>query len=438
MIVALFIIISLLLELYLFLKNSKIFIQYTFLLAISITFISYKFHFIYANIGIVFFYATILIMLLISTKIHKLVLIIIGSILSFILYVIIINSFRDFQYLTNLDFVKHYFWGMILFIIIISKNNLINYSTFNRFIIWVIIFLSLIGLLQYISMDVSNYFKVDLTGADTINRFSKYKLVTGIFLGPANFGNLLSMLCLYLFSIYISGYYQNINKNLLLFGLAVGVITIIATGIRTSIFSFILGISVSSLILNKKVFIWILSILLSFYLLFWTQILIIGENYSTKNDVETPVARIASTFYIANQVDLINASALIVSYGALPEFLKNPLLGTGDKLDWINKYSSTDAFLLYHAVQYGVLGLLILLFPYLFFLYNYKKYKFSRIILVLFVILLVQTITDMGVFSKYSDIPFWIIFGVNVMHIRSLYSESIPQYNFTVALKKVE
>ncbi len=400
------------LEIFLFVKKSKYFVQYTFLYATSITFISYKLNFVFANQGMLFFYfATLLMLVLKMRHFNKHLFFIILSIVAMFFYLVFLYLYRDADLTSDIDFIKHYYWGVLLFVVV-SNYNVITINKFNNFLIWFVILFSALGITQFVIPDVSDFFSIDMTkfGAKNQDIFLRFIRVTGYVLKPANYGNFMAILITYIYSILIST--KKTKKTLYITVLILGIIATTLTGIRTSLFSLLIGLLLSSLVYNKRWLLGIISFAIIFYMVFWASILDLGKHYDKSKETDTPLSRIANAIYLSETEDVTKITTLKVSDYIIDEFYKSPTIGTGIKINNIQGLSITDAYLLYHIVRFGILGLLIILFPYLYLLYLYRNNKYSKIILILFLILILQTITDSGIFSNFSNPAFWIILGV--------------------------
>ncbi len=416
MVASIIILLLFVLEIVFFIKKSKYFVQYTFLYGTSITYISFKTDFIYANQGMVVFYLSIILLFFYNIKkLNKLFIPTVQSIVALIIYLIIQYAILGVNPIIQLDFVKNYYFGVFLFLIILSYKE-IDLFQFNLFLAWFIIAMSLLGFSQFIFNSMSDFFSIDMTefGAEKFNKGLLVRRVTGYFLNPANLGNIFVIIIVYLYSIYSLSKFHKKVKVIYVLAIVMGVITILLTGIRTSFFTLIIGLLLSSYFFNKKRFILFSISLPLLYIIFLSTIMSIGKSYSKEKAFETPIARLANSLYLAEDKSFRETSTLKVSDYLVTDFYNNPFIGNGTQSTLIENLSMTDAYLLYHAVRFGSIGVLILLFPYLFYLFYFRKFLVVKVFIVLLIILLLQTITDSGIFSKYSNIVFWIIFGVNI------------------------
>lgn len=108
---------------------------------------------------------------------------------------------------------------------------------------------------------------------------------------------------------------------------------------------------------------------------------------------------------------------------------ENIIFGKGTY--FVNFYSGiqsvTDAFLFFHVAEFGVIGLFLLLAPYARLYRALKKSSMHtwKLFLVLLSILLVQTITDNGLWYLVANVVFFVIIAINSINEETIEYSSI-------------
>lgn len=389
-------------------KNLNLFCKTFLLAALSLKFILFKLNFSYASLAIVFLFVLILLLFLVNikkilnTKYSKTIIL---SQFLFLAYILITGILRgDVVYI--LDLTKFYFFGSFLFLIIISNRKKVNFYSINKFIFYFTFILSILGLLQFLYPSLSDFFVIDLTkfGYGEKTKIDVFKRVVGISPSTTGFGNLMAFLLTYLIAVrnYIFTKSNYIFYVFVLFSFS----AIVLTGVRTSLASLFIALLILSVIGKDKQLFKFLSLLTVAILFSWQSLLLIGENYNQKTEgFSNPIGRSLQLFSLISDQESEKTSTFTLSVESFDEFLKNPIFGTGDDMEWLQYYSITDAYLIYHLIQIGFVGIIILFFPYL-------KIINRKVIKVLFLILILQTITDTGIFTNDTNLIFWIIAAI--------------------------
>jgi hypothetical protein len=322
--------------------------------------------------------------------------------------------------------VLHYFWGLLLcgILFVTGKHRLIQEAKFDNFLLLITLFYSILGLLQYYNYNISSFFLVleyDWGGERqrTIQEvFEHTNTVTGTMFRMANFGNLMALIINYLVAKKLKG--RLVKKSLLFYSaIILGCIVITLTGIRTSLAALIFGLLLNAFLFRRKetlkvamfmapILIYLLPLLVSL------GTVSIGEGVQTEN----PLLRVAGLFYLfSGDADLSNVT-LIRSINIFEVVRQNPIFGVGTffRTGYPGVDSPTDAFLLFHITELGILGFALLLYPYYWILKYFKKIdnKSFKVFLVLISILTLQTITDNGLFYLVANMLFWIMISVNL------------------------
>ncbi|NOQ25972.1 MAG: hypothetical protein GQ564_11470 [Bacteroidales bacterium] len=275
-----------------------------------------------------------------------------------------------------------------------------------------------IATMQYFSKNVSDYFKIveySWQGNTTItlgDSLIKSKIINGTFFRAANYGNTIAIIIVYFFSQILYGKFKYNKFKIVV--LILGIITVLLTGIRTSAGSMVLGMFFVYFFKNKRKALMLLGIVI--VLLFtYQQVLVgIGKLGLSQGTIENPFSRLSAALVMfSGDINTIEETTITRSLSIFPYALQNPFFGIGQY--YISGYtgieSITDAFLLFHIAEIGIFGLLILLIPHFKVLQRIKKINKQGYytVLSLFILLLVQTVTDAGLFSHYGMIFFFFL-----------------------------
>lgn len=367
-------------------------------------------------------------------------------ILVFFFYLTILALSRDINPIIYWHFFRNFFFNIIIILTFLTiKNKKTNFSFFNLFFA-ILLIESFIGLLQYAIFSVSDFFKIIeyVRHGELIVKigetFQSSKLVTGTLLSMANFGSVLVVIILFLFGIWINKVYRPTNK-LYIIALVPCIVPALLTGTRVSFISLIIGLFILIWFKNKKT-----ALILG--ILFFSLIYIYIDNLSPTIEkavvrqvsIENPLERLAGTFAffdksVATDLGYLSAQRTI---DLSNDIWINPLFGLGKNYFFGQYDSVTDAFLILLILEFGLVGLILLLLPYFYTLKLVKKFAGKnsyRIMLTIFFVLLMQTVVNEGLFYSVSNMLFFAFSGVIIMHsklkrkLRTNYNENFNVYH---------
>jgi len=397
---------------FLYFNSITSFIKALITCAISLQFILAKVNFLFTNLSFVFLYLfmTILLILTLAKVINnRHFRVVVGSQILFIFYIFSISLVRG-SFLQMLDFTKFYFLQSILFSLIVSSRKNSDKIQIDRFIITLVLFLSILAISQYLLPIYSNFFVPDLSSFGyNVGKSDQFKRVVGLSISPTNFGNILALLLIYIAHLYHKIEDLKISKVIFVLCITLGFLALILTGIRTSLVSFIVGILLIGLLNINKRLIFIIFVSTILFFSAFDKIIEIGSQYSNEEGFSNPIGRTFQFFSMIKDGGISSESTLSLSLIALKDFFNNPLFGSGDEMNWLQAFSISDAYFLYHLVQFGIVGLFIIYIPYL---YTINQNR-NKIIFVLFITLVLQTFTDTGLFNNTSNIIFWSLAAIN-------------------------
>jgi len=358
------------------------------------------------------------------------------SILLLFVYLFFSALFKGVGFMNYVLFPKNFFYGYVLFIYLILEKSSF-YRLVNRLLFSVLIIEVFLGILQYIGPDsFSNFFKIieyNWNGGKTQllgKSFYVNKLVLGTLLRPAQFADLISLLAIYFGGKYVYNRDLFFNRKYYLVILIISVVVIFFTGIRTAVVSVFVGVlllNYSKSKINLVFFSFLILVILFFFYQSYNQISSLSA--TGKIGINNPIERVSgliTVFKDVNKLNQDNALTLIRSIWLFPYVHLNPLFGAG--LYWQAGYygqlaagsdlaSWSDATIMFFLVEFGLVGLFLFVLPYVIIL-RYAKKNIQKqdfyIILSVFFTLVIQTITDPGLFNINSSMIFFLLVGLEV------------------------
>jgi hypothetical protein len=374
----------------------------------------------YINMSVLLTYITYI--LINPSKINnKHNLIYLSSIIVFIIYVFIVTTLRGNELLGYLHFVRNFFFNLLLFSLYLMNNKKLNSQNtiklVNIFFIIIVIQIFL-GLFQYVSPSIAQLFIIDdyqRLGV-IINRFDDgligQNLVVGSLFAMQNVSVfiMVGILFIYLLKIYKLISITTIHYLIII----AGIVVMIMVGVRAPFVGLFVGIMLIYLFNNKLKLLVIVSLLFVLIpitleiLQPYIQDALTGE---ARTDFEGKSwIRVIGVFAIFDS-DYIETYSIVRSVNLYSLIITNPLFGSGPGIIFTN-YSVTDAFLAVLLLEYGLIGVIILLFPYVYTIRLLdKKYQKNLylIALIIFGVCISQTLTNEGIWAYFTNIQFFVI-----------------------------
>lgn len=344
--------------------------------------------------------------------------------LAFFVQLLILSLYHSVDPSLYISFFRnyfHYFLLLPLTTIIFSSNKEFHFLKWFKIFIFVEAILILGQLLFPL---VHQFLVVEFieTGGDiqqvVSEKISEGNLAVGTFLKPANLGNFLAILVPTAF-FFAYGRFHGRKKIVFYSFLGILLFFLLQTGIRTSIVSFAFFAFTVLFLLNKKYFFSTLVIGAIFLIVNIGLIKNISENFDSNEAFDNPVSRVVSgLFQLQDDNYMRTESTLSRTFNILGQagniIFGNSKLISGGKYFGIE--STSDAQLGFLLVEFGILTFFLCLLPFvypLYLLYQNSRYEktFFRFGVALFGCVLLQTITDQGLFTVYSAALYFIILG---------------------------
>lgn len=327
------------------------------------------------------------------------------------------------------DYITAYRRNLSQFIIIpfifsldIQKED---YQQFLKFITTLLIINIIVGLIQYfLPANIYHYLFPEVYyerygsfRSFTDKFYKEFGLIKGTFLRMNDFANYIVILSIV---ILVSIKHLNIikisNKYLSIL-MILSLLVVFLSGNRISLVSFLFGIFFFYSIKRKINFIFGTLIIIGSIFFYSTIIPLIRGYIISSFDISgTPFERVFFLLdYDLNY--LFNNSTLFLSIILIPFFSSNILFGAGNlfkggySLITPQSGNTTDATFLLTLAEYGVIGFVFMILPYIYLLIKVyklgsKEYKF---LIILFMVLCVQMITDAGLFMLEGSFLFFTI-----------------------------
>ena len=231
----------------------------------------------------------------------------------------------------------------------------------------------------------------------------------------ANFGVVVSSLLVYFFNQLV---FDRVMGNKIFISIIVflAITAVMLTGIRSAAIALIFGLLMTVWFKDKKIFFMtILASVAAFFI--YSEVLsklafLAAERAVT---IESPLQRLAGLFLFFTD----NPSPRgLLTFQRTMDLLMNvqsvPWFGIGERLVFGEYDSYTDAFLVILILDFGIIGFALLLTPYIYILWLVKKYcPYHKVVLcqTLFLMLILQTIVDEGLFYNVNNAVFIAICG---------------------------
>ncbi len=379
---------------------------------------------------VMFFYPLYFIYSYGFVKINKVIKKIFLLIFVTLIYLILLAAIRNLPLLIYINEYRLLYHGIFLFIIgyiYFDKNSIVvlfKYFALLNLIIFVLALIEYFGPINiYEFFVLKNPYKVhgEIVETESLGALlSIGKPVTLTFGRYNNFGNYIALLSTFLISA--SGLIDHkkyfYTKKISLFLL--GIIAVLLSGNRVALLSYIIGILIIIFYNNRKYGIYIISSIFIIIIIFYSTFTIYGWEIVTKRELTNPLQRMLGIFaLLINPFSYqnVNLTTFGLSILLIPYIFQNPIIGVGKYFQggyphiFIGSGNTTDATFFFQLAEYGIIG--VFLFYYVFYyLIKEAKNKNSNLFCIslsIFIVLLLQTITDMGFYLRTSNYTFFIV-----------------------------
>jgi hypothetical protein len=363
----------------------------------------------------------------------KHLLFIILSIGAFFIYLYLLAYYRGHNPIEYILFFRNYYFMFLLFVLFmkdINKKN-IDITIHFKILLTILIFQSVISIAQYVDKGIADYFVImeyERLGEiqDRISRsFEGKKLITGTLMSMHNVSVFIYCNIIFLYLVYLKKIFplEKYRFKILIF---IGLIVMVLTGIRAPIMGLFVTITLWYWYSNKiKFSIAFVLILLVGPLIF--EVVYPYMEYALTHEgstnIESPLERIAGVLAIFDS-NKIQDSTVSRTIFLSSMFIMNPIFGTGPQI-LFSDYSISDAHLILQFVEFGMIGVLLLILPYIYLLYLVNKNcnkKSYVIMIIIFLSYLAQSVVNEGLWTPFGNAQFFymlmVIMSINYYNIK--------------------
>ena len=330
----------------------------------------------------------------------------------YLIYFMFDSMFQGVSFLTRWNIYKNAFifllWGAMLLDDI--TDNRVSITKLRNFFVGFLVFELLLAILQYIFEPVREFFNISYMREGEmleLRDFVESGYMRGTLRGASTFANFLCDSFAICAAYYFSKKQLN-KKTIVLLGTTL--VIILFAGIRASL---LLSLVVLSILMLKYKQRRSISILIIFLIV----IFILGgisfsylSNLREVNYESGGAARSLTLFNSFSAGALEEQTTFAMTLGMIHYAFQNPLFGIGLHYHggyllsrWgipLEEFSTTDAMLMFEIAEIGIIGMIIYLWPLLYFIKKSTRLGANKFNLIfLFFIMLLSTIVDAGLMT---------------------------------------
>ncbi len=347
-----------------------------------------------------------------------------------LIYLLTLSLFRTLApllYLNNYRLLLH---GILLFFISnsIFKENSLNLLVKYLFVMFILLF-ALAVAQHFGPQRIYEFFAFPNSYtrySETISPMELSKMYT-MFGRPINtvfarynvFGNFIGVLSITLVVIHLQLKDFNLIKKKILIILLIGLFCVLVSGNKVALMSFLFGVLLLTHYINKKIAYMLLLIGGVLFATFYTTLVLLGYSSSAQLGFNSPIQRMMGLFVLATNpfdYEFQKLSTFGLSIKLIPDITQNPIFGVGKYFRggyihiFPGSHNVTDATLFFYTAEYGLIGISLIIALFYYAIYQLKKYCIDsyKLLRIIFIVLLLQTITDSGLFYRVSSYLFFI------------------------------
>src|SRR5574344_1626541 len=404
---------------FLYVYNKDLFFKYSLLFLLTARFIGFKTEFGFAPTILNVESIAFIILFFAEQKCFKYFKFIFFYIVMFVLYYLFLHQINDID---TLKYIVDYKSSLIylLFGLLFIENyryGRINIKGQIKFFILVLVFEIILCWLQLLNTNICDFFRItsykwkgellSLTGNS--NDKMEANMMLGTLAAVTTTANYLCISYITLFTFYMKKHCLT-KHNIILLSLIL--VTLLFNGTRSTFIISIIYTFIILFIYNKNYFKKVFICVLIIFIIFNTSFaLLIGKSSQYANNRQSPFYRTISSFYLFADKNVTEESTLYLTYGMIPYATENPIFGIGqgykkgymlkDVKMYLDDHSNSDAQLTYVIAEIGIIGLLIYLLPFFYYLkiLRYNKIRDYQILHIIITAVLLNTIIDSGLFD---------------------------------------
>lgn len=364
-------------------------------------------------------------------KLNPLSKVILITIVITIIYLTLLALYRSINPLLYLNDYRLIIHGVILFVITSAVFREDSIRNLEKYLMYLYILLVVTAVIQQLApqgiyefLALRNSYSDDSSGNSLSEIMYLYKRfgrpINTFFPRYNHFGNFIGFFSITLVMLELRK--KDRNRKKILFLLISGLICVVLSSNRISLLSYVIGVFLVLKVINKRIaYLSYLGVIVLFLVSF-TTMAALGINAAQQKEYSSPVERMMGLLVIFTNPfsgGYESLSTFGLSLLLIPEIAQNPILGAGKY--YLGGYSQiylgsanvTDATLFFYTAEYGVIGIGLFIALFIFIIVQQKKYNLQnyKILKIIFAVLLIQTVTDLGVFLRISNYLFFIVAG---------------------------
>lgn len=343
-----------------------------------------------------------------------------ATIALFLAYLIGVASVRGDDPLAYLHYVRNFFFNFLLLWVALSVPG--RRPRPARHYLGIAVTLALIqiglGFAQYADRGVSDFFKVvqyERLGVEQLalqEVFEQQKVVTGTLRSMQNVSSFVMMTLVFLLSLRLAA--RTTPRGFALFllsGASIGLMLV--AGVRAPMVGLVIGVALVSWQRSRMATAATVGAMVLFIPLVTTTFSAEIDYATTAEasaDVERPMQRIIgalAVFDVARFRDTTLRRTVFLSEGLQQDII----FGSGPGIIFTD-YSVTDAFLIILVIEFGLVGLFLLVLPYLYIVWLLRAEAGRKIAYVggaLLLVMLSQSIVNEGLWADFANAHFMFL-----------------------------
>lgn len=344
---------------------------------------------------------------------NKYTLLVFTYILIFWIYLYVNSTSKNLHPLAYIHFFRNHFFyfPLVLFAVLLStKQSKPQDSDPIKFLVYLMLFESALGVSQYLSDEISAFFKIPyyVRHGQEIRRFGEMimesrKAIFGTLTTPAGYNTVMSLLAVFLGGIWVLNIYRPQKKYgqaIYLLCISLTVVTVLLGGFRLGLGTLLIG-GLLILWFKRK---WLAAVIGSFSFL-GINILVTSYHdliYSAaqrKFTIEQPFMRLMGLFAVFDpKIGSDNYLSLTRTIRLFDDIKGSLFFGKPMATYLVGDYDSyTDAFLALLMLDLGFVGLFLVVLPYLYVLKLINEFcpkPAFQLMLIIFIVGLTQSLAD--------------------------------------------
>jgi len=348
-------------------------------------------------------------------------LVILGSIALFLTYIAALAALRGDSVQMYVLHFRNYFFNLLLLCVFLHVPARRPRSA-NFYLRLVFLFVGIqvsLGLAQFLSRPVSDFFKVieysrlGVVQVALPTVFRDQKVVTGTLLAMQNVSSFVLMSIGFVVSSRLIARLPQVRLGVTLTLCVFGVGMMIAAAVRSPIVGLVICAGLVLWFRSRSVAILIAFscvVLLPVAAATFSDDVQYATSVAAGRDVENPVQRLAGALSLAD-LSQLQYTTLRRTIELASEFRGQFVFGSGPGIIFTD-YSITDAFLILLAIEFGLVGIVLLILPYVYtlrLLRHQTNVAVARVGWVVFLVTLSQSVVNAGLWADFANAHFMFL-----------------------------